>query len=80
MRHRSQARALEVGTGALASAGGGNGCGTTWNGWSDTKLPAAAARGGDTNNGSQGGLFALILRYGASSAHGNVGFRCVVPG
>lgn len=54
--------------------------GTTWNGLSYTKIPSAAARGGDMNNGSQGGLFALILSYGPSSWHGNVGFRCVVPG
>ncbi len=43
-------------------------------------MPAAALRGGNWNNGSQAGAFALNLNNGPTNRNPNVGFRCVRPG
>ena len=54
---------LRTGCGSLA-------CGSLWS------LPAAALRGGNWDNGTDAGLFAVNLNNGPSNWNTNNGFRC----
>ena len=39
-------------------------------------IPAASIRGGNWNNGSNAGVFALNLNNAPSNSNNNIGFRC----
>ena len=42
-------------------------------------VPGAAVRGGNWNDGTESGIFALYLHRGPANRDPSIGFRCVVP-